>query len=83
MGTSLFIIIGFLFIITLVGTILIGKSESDKVKKYEQEGATASDELNRSLEYESSSLKKNIPSLLIIYTVVIIAGIITLAIYIF
>ncbi|MGP4071743.1 hypothetical protein ACTWQB_04225 [Piscibacillus sp. B03] len=83
MSTAIYFIIGLLFVLTLVGTLLIGKSENDKMKKYEQEGNTAKDELKRSWEYETSSLKKNIPSLLIIYTVVIVASFIALAFYIF
>lgn len=83
MSISIYFIIGLLFVLTLVGTILIGKTENDKLKAYEQKGDTPKDELKRSWEYESSSLKKNIPSLLIIYTVVIVGSIIALAIYIF
>lgn len=83
MSTAIYFIIGLLFVLTLVGTLLIGKSENDKIKKYEKEGDSPEDELKRSWEYENSSLKKNIPSLLIIYTVFIVASIIALAIYIF
>ncbi|RPF50607.1 hypothetical protein [Aquisalibacillus elongatus] len=81
MGTGVFVIIGFLFVLTLVGTFLIGKTENDKIKK--REGETAKDELQRSWNYESSSLKTNIPSLLIIYVIFIVGGIVALAIYIF
>ncbi|MFD2639200.1 hypothetical protein [Piscibacillus salipiscarius] len=83
MSTAVYLIIGVLFVVTLIGTFLIGKNETNKVKKYEQEGHSPKDELKRSWEYETSSLQKNIPSLLIIYGVVVIASIIALAIYIF
>ncbi|TFB13382.1 hypothetical protein E3U55_16200 [Filobacillus milosensis] len=83
MSMAVYVIIGFVFVATLVGTILIGKSENDKIKKYEQEGVTAKDELERSWEYETSSLKKNVPSLFIIYSIAIVGSLIALALYIF
>ncbi|WP_279401804.1 hypothetical protein [Piscibacillus salipiscarius] len=45
MSTAVYLIIGVLFVVTLIGTFLIGKNETNKVKKYEQEGHSPKDEL--------------------------------------
>lgn len=54
-------------IAALVGTLLVGKDISSKLKDYENEGDTLQDELARSHEYETKSLRVNIKSLSWIY----------------
>lgn len=75
-------VIIFIVLLTLVGTFLIGFRESKKLKIYEEVGDNASDQLNRSREYESSSLKSNVPILAFIYIVFFLIAIIGLIIYI-
>ncbi|MBS4207516.1 hypothetical protein [Bacillus sp. FJAT-50079] len=56
-------------IAALVGTLLVGKDVSSKMKQYEAEGDTFENELARSHAYEKNSLKTNIKSLTWIYIV--------------
>lgn len=66
---TLFMIIAAILtsIAALVGTLLVGKDISAKLKDYENEGDTLKDELARSHEYETKSLSVNIKSLSWIY----------------
>ncbi|MBS4177040.1 hypothetical protein [Lederbergia citrea] len=57
----------FTIIVALVGTLLVGKDINSKMQQYEAEGDTLENELARSHEYESSSLRVNIKSLSWIY----------------
>lgn len=54
-------------VIALIGTLLVGKEVSTKQKQYEVEGSTLNDEIARSHEYETKSLKTNVKSLTWIY----------------
>ncbi|SFD45926.1 hypothetical protein SAMN05216238_101429 [Lentibacillus persicus] len=83
MGIELFILLAVLFIAAIIGTFIAFKQEENKMKKYEEEGDTVEDQLRRSHEYESSSLKSNIPLQLIIYSVTIVISLIVFAIYLF
>ncbi|ALX47285.1 hypothetical protein [Lentibacillus amyloliquefaciens] len=83
MGIELFILLAVLFIAAIAGTFIAFKQEENKMKKYEEEGDTVEDQLRRSHEYESSSLKSNVPLQLIIYTVTIVASLIVFAVYLF
>jgi len=56
-------------IVALVGTLLVGKDVSSKLKQYEAEGDTLENEIARSHDYETSSLRVNIKSLSWIYVV--------------
>lgn len=70
MNMTLLIIISIiLLVIALIWTLIIFKREENKMKQYEREGDTSEDELRRSKEYESRSLKADIPLQIIIYTV--------------
>lgn len=82
MTTGIWILLIFLFVAALLGTMFAFKQEENKMKKYETEGDTVEDELRRSHEYESSSLKSNIPLLSTIYIVTFLAAIIVFAVYI-
>ncbi|ASN05965.1 hypothetical protein [Virgibacillus necropolis] len=82
MSTGIWILLIVLFALALFGTIFAFKQEEKKMKKYEDEGDTIEDELRRSHEYETSSLKSNIPILSSIYLVTIIASIIVFLVYI-
>ncbi|WP_212972299.1 hypothetical protein [Bacillus sp. J14TS2] len=76
MYTFLIIAVIVVFIIALVGTLLVGKEVSTKQKQYEVEGDSLKEEIARSHEYETKSLKTNIKSLTWIYiglTVLVIA----------
>lgn len=81
MSIELIILLAFLFIVALVGTLIVFKQEENKMKKYEEEGDSVEDQLRRSHEYESSSLKSNLPLQLIIYTVTIVISLVVFAIY--
>lgn len=83
MGIELFILLAVLFIAAIIGTFVAFKQEENKMKKYDEEGDTVEDQLRRSHEYESSSLKSNIPLQLIIYSVTIVVSLIVFAIYLF
>src|SRR5699024_12118724 len=61
--------------IATVWTLVIFKQEENKIKKYEEED-TVENEIKRSLEYESKSLKSNVPILTWIYTITIIVSLI-------
>lgn len=76
MYTFLIIAVILVFIIALVGTLLVGKEVSTKQKQYEVAGDSLKEEIARSHEYETKSLKTNIKSLTWIYiglTVLVIA----------
>ncbi|MFD1363389.1 hypothetical protein [Lentibacillus salinarum] len=81
MGLIIFLVV--LFIAALGGTFFAFKQEEKKMKKYEEEGDTVEDQLRRSHEYESSSLKSNIPLQLAIYGVTILLSLIVFAVYLF
>lgn len=64
-------------IIALIGTLLVGKEISAKQKQYEVDGDSLENEIARSHDYETSSLKTNVKSLTWIYialTVIVIAA---------
>lgn len=82
MTTGIWILLILLFAAALFGTIFAFKQEEKKMKKYEEEGDTIEDELRRSHEYETSSLKSNVPLLSTIYIVTIVAAIIAFIVYI-
>lgn len=79
--TELIIFLVILSVVALVGTIFVGMQETKRIKKYEAEGDTPEQQLKRSVEYESSSLKSNVPILAIIYIVAILLSIVGLIIY--
>lgn len=81
--TGLIILLAVLFIAALAGTLYAFKQEENKMKRYEEEGRTVEDELRRSHEYESASLKSNIPLQLAIYAVTIVLALIIFAFYVF
>ncbi|GIN57752.1 hypothetical protein [Lederbergia ruris] len=63
-------------VVALIGTLLVGKEVSTKQKQYEVEGDSLKDEIARSHEYETKSLKTNVKSLTWIYiglTVLVVA----------
>lgn len=81
MSTGLIIVFVVLFIAALGGTIFAFKQEEKKMKKYEEEGQTIEDELKRSIEYETKSLKSNVPNLTWIYSITFLLGIVTFIVY--
>ena len=82
MTMGIWILLIFLFVAALLGTMFAFKQEENKMKKHEMEGDTVEDELRRSHEYETSSLKSNIPLQSTIYIVTFLAAIIALVVYI-
>lgn len=82
MTTGIWVLLIFLFAAALFGTMFAFKQEEKKMKKYEAEGDTTKDELRRSHEYETSSLKSNIPLMSSIYIVTIVVSIIVFVVYI-
>ncbi|MGX4668295.1 hypothetical protein JNUCC74_03665 [Cerasibacillus sp. JNUCC 74] len=83
MSVELIVFLVILFIFTLLVTLLIFKQEENKLKQYEQLGDTVENELRRSKEYETQSLKINVPILTWIYVVTILLGLVALFIYMF
>src|SRR5690625_3252384 len=77
------IIMAIVTLIALIWTLYIFKQEENKMKKYEADGDTVENERNRSLEYESRSLKKNVPLQIWIYTITIVVSLVVFAIYIY
>ncbi len=77
------VLIGVVCLIAVVLTLYGMKQEEDKQKKYEKAGEEAVSELARSLEYETKSLKSNLPSLIWIYVITIGLSMLALAFYIF
>lgn len=59
-------------IVALIGTLLVGKEISAKQKEYESQNDSLENEIARSHEYETASLKTNIKSLTWIYVVLIV-----------
>ena len=85
-GWSNIWVFGLIIVVCIIGGIItfrVLKVEENKQKEYEKSGDTAKDELARSLEYEKSSLKSNIPLLSWIYIIAIVVSIIAFAIYMF
>ena len=72
-----------LSVVMLVGTLIVGRQENKKLAKYEQEGDSVEEQLKRSQEYETSSLKSNLPILAVIYGITLLASIIAILVYIF
>jgi hypothetical protein len=81
MNAGLLIFFIILFIAAMIGTFYAFKQEENKMKKYEEEGVTPQDEIKRSLEYEKSSLKSNVPIQVWIYTITILLALLAFAIY--
>ncbi|GAA0440603.1 hypothetical protein GCM10008983_17060 [Lentibacillus halophilus] len=82
MTIKLLILLTILFIAALGGTLYAFKQEENKMKRLEEEGDTADDQLRRSREYESSSLKSNIPLQIAIYSIAIVGSLLVFAFYI-
>jgi len=77
------IIMAIVTLIALIWTLYIFKQEENKMKKYETDGDTVKNEVNRSLEYETRSLKKNLPLQIWIYTITIVLSLVVFAIYLY
>jgi len=80
MSTWLLIFLSVLFIITMVLTFYAFRQEEKKMKRYEEEGDTIADEIKRSHDYESQSIKYHVPVQIWIYVVTIALTIIALII---
>ncbi|GAA0614000.1 hypothetical protein GCM10009001_34060 [Virgibacillus siamensis] len=83
MSMGLIILLVFLFAAALIGTLFAFKQEENKMKRYEEEGDTVEDQLRRSHEYETVSLKSNLPIQVAIYSVTIVLSLVVFAFYIF
>ncbi|MFA1818769.1 hypothetical protein ACDX78_00980 [Virgibacillus oceani] len=81
MSTGLIIFLVILFIVSLLATFYALRQEENKIKKYEEEGDTPQEEIKRSLDYEKSSLKSNIPIQIWIYTIAILLSLLAFVIY--
>ncbi|WP_340003113.1 hypothetical protein [Oceanobacillus sp. FSL K6-0127] len=82
-SAGMIVLIGVVCLIAIVLILYGMKQEEDKQKKYEEAGEEAASELERSLEYETKSLKSNLPSLIWIYVVTISLSLFALVLYIF
>lgn len=83
MNTGLIIFLIVLFVAAMWGTFYAFKQEEKKMKKYEEDGVTVQDELKRSNEYETSSLKDSLPLQVWIYVITIGLSLLVFAIYLF
>ncbi|HLR68041.1 hypothetical protein [Virgibacillus alimentarius] len=83
MSLGLIIVIILLFMIATVWTLYIFKQEENKLKKYEKEGDTIENEMKRSLDYEKSSLKSNVPLQIWIYSITIVLSLAAFGIYLY
>ncbi|WP_232231182.1 hypothetical protein [Virgibacillus sp. 6R] len=83
MNIALILFLLLLFIVALGGTLYVFKQEEKKMKQYETEGDTAKSALQRSMEYETKSLKSNVPILIWIYSVTILIALIAFFVYAF
>ena len=73
-GWSNIWVIGLILVVCIIGgiiTVRVLKVEEYKQKECEKSGDTAREELERSHEYEKSSLKSNVPILTWIYIIAI------------
>ncbi|WP_053220400.1 hypothetical protein [Virgibacillus senegalensis] len=70
-------------IVALIITLLLGKSESDKAKAYEKAENRHEQELHRSIDYEKSSMKENVPLLIVIYGATFLIAIALFLIFIY
>lgn len=78
-GLIVFLII--LFAIAMFFTFFAFKQEERKMAQYKEAGDSVEDELKRSLEYESTSVKKYIPIQIWMYVITIVVSIIIIAYY--
>lgn len=83
MSTGLIILFVILFILAVGGTFFAFKQEEKKMKHYEEVEETREEELKRSLDYEQTSLKSNVPIQIWIYTITTLVTLIAFALYIF
>lgn len=81
MLTYIIIIVVAISLIALFGTLYVGKQVNKTLDKYEQEGDSPQDQMDRSHQYESSTLKKNVPILTLIYVIAFIISIAAVLIY--
>ena len=81
MNTGIVIFLIVLFAAALAGTFFAFRQEENKIKRYEEEGVTPQDEIKRSLDYEKSSLKSNVPIQLWIYSIAIFLSLLACVIY--
>ncbi|HLR09331.1 MAG TPA: hypothetical protein VK136_08760 [Bacillota bacterium] len=82
MSIGLVIFLVVLFIVALGLTLYAFKQEEKKMKQYEEQGVTSADELRRSHEYESRSLKSNVLLLILIYVIAIILAVVLFVWYV-
>lgn len=83
MSTGMIIFLIVLFVAAILGTFYAFKQEEKKMKKYEEEGVTVQEELQRSNDYETNSLKKSVPLQVWIYVITIGLSLLVFAIYLF
>ncbi|WP_257348567.1 hypothetical protein [Pseudalkalibacillus decolorationis] len=69
-------------LISLIGTILVGRKVDKEAKEYKLVKDKTQAELKRSQDYEKSSVKKNLRVLTIIYALTFLMSIIAVTYYI-
>lgn len=83
MSTGLIVFLIILFLITMALTMFAFKQEDMKIKKIKEEGNTIENEMKRSYEYETNSVKTYIPIQIWIYGITILLSIVAAIIYFF
>lgn len=78
---ELIIILVIITLIAIALTYRILKNMEKQMKTYEDEGVTFEEERERSVRYESESVKKHIPIQIVLYVVLIILSVIGFLIY--
>ncbi|WLD94730.1 hypothetical protein [Alkalihalobacillus sp. AL-G] len=69
-------------VISLIGTVIVGKKVNKEAEEYKNAEDKTEAELKRSQDYEKSSLSKNLRVLTTIYVVTFILSIIAVGFYI-
>lgn len=81
MSTGLIVFLIILFVITMGLTFFAFKQEETKMKKIKEEGNTVENEIKRSREYETNSVKTYIPIQIWIYAIATVLSIVAAIIY--
>lgn len=83
MSIGFYIFISILFIIMLFLTFFAFKRIDNEIKEYEEKGATFEDEMRRSHEFETGSIRRHIPVQIWMYVITFLLMIIAFLIYMF
>jgi|GEM_PF-2465437 len=72
MSPTILIILGVLFVVTVILTVYAFMQQDKQIKQYEEQGDTVADQIERSLEYEKKSIGYHMPVQVVFYLVALI-----------